>query len=148
MPASSMDRGKISWLVCKIVAAYVSNNAVPASDLPAFIDRMHDAIKGFSSGDATGLTAGSRPSATEIRTSVQEEGIVSFIDGKAYKTLKRHLTAHGLHPQSYRERYGLPADYPMVAPDYARRRSALARQIGLGQPGALADRAQEKRRAA
>jgi predicted transcriptional regulator len=61
---------------------------------------------------------------------------VSFIDGKTYKTLKRHLAAHGLDPHSYRERYGLPADYPMVAPSYAEKRSALAKSIGLGVPGA------------
>lgn len=68
------------------------------------------------------------------------DGLVSFLDGKTYKTLKRHLTSHGLEPRAYRERFGLPADYPMVAPNYAAQRSALAKQIGLGRPGALAER--------
>ncbi|MCJ2101238.1 MucR family transcriptional regulator, partial [Methylobacterium sp. E-046] len=72
--------------------------------------------------------------------SVRPDGIVSFIDGKTYKTLKRHLTSHGLDPKSYRDRYGLPSDYPMVAPSYAEQRSALAKAIGLGQPGAMAER--------
>ncbi|MBE7186618.1 MAG: MucR family transcriptional regulator, partial [Methylobacterium mesophilicum] len=69
-----------------------------------------------------------------IRRSVRPDGIVSFIDGKTYKTLKRHLSANGFDPRSYRERYGLPADYPMVAANYAAQRSALAKAIGLGQP--------------
>jgi predicted transcriptional regulator len=81
-----------------------------------------------------------RPSASEIRKSARPDGIVSFLDGKTYKTLKRHLTSHGLDPKAYRERYGLPADYPMVASAYAEQRSALAKAIGLGQPGAMAER--------
>ncbi|SFU97489.1 ROS/MUCR transcriptional regulator protein [Methylobacterium sp. UNCCL125] len=66
---------------------------------------------------------------------MRPDGLVSFVDGKTYKTLKRHLTAHGLHPQSYRERYGLPADYPMVAHNYAEQRSQIAKTIGLGRAG-------------
>ncbi|SFM89788.1 ROS/MUCR transcriptional regulator protein [Methylobacterium pseudosasicola] len=81
-----------------------------------------------------------KPTPAQVRRSVQQDGIVSFIDGQAYRTLKRHLTAKGLSPQSYRERYGLPADYPMVAPSYAERRSALAKAIGLGVPGNAAKR--------
>ena len=125
-----------------VVAAYVSNNPVPASELPALIARVHGAIAGLASGTSA-VAAGAeapvaidKPSAAQIRKSVQHDGIVSFIDGKTYKTLKRHLTANGLSPQSYRERYGLPTDYPMVAPSYAERRSALATAIGLGVPSA------------
>ncbi len=88
-----------------------------------------------------------RPTNAEIRKSIGRDGLVSFIDGKVYKTLKRHLSSHGLDPESYRERFGLPSDYPMVAPSYAARRSALAKEIGLGRPGALAAR-QAKRNAA
>ncbi|MGH1573052.1 MucR family transcriptional regulator [Methylobacterium sp. P31] len=137
-----------------IVAAYVSNNPVPASELPALIARVHGAISGLVSG---ALTAESGPAAqsdvekpgpAQIRKSVRHDGIVSFIDGKTYKTLKRHLTSHGLDPRSYRERYGLPADYPMVAPSYAEQRSALAKAIGLGQPGAMAERERKSRKAA
>ncbi|WP_342109842.1 MucR family transcriptional regulator [Methylobacterium sp. SI9] len=137
-----------------IVAAYVSNNPVPAAELPALIARVHGAIAGLVSGSLTqetGATAQAevdRPSPAQIRKSVRPDGIVSFIDGKTYKTLKRHLTSHGLDPRAYRDRYGLPGDYPMVAPAYAEQRSALAKAIGLGQPGAMAERERKGRRAA
>ncbi|MCJ2121866.1 MucR family transcriptional regulator [Methylobacterium sp. J-077] len=137
-----------------VVAAYVSNNPVPAAELPALIARVHGAIAGLAAGTGTAAAGADtsvsvdKPSSAQIRKSVQQDGIVSFIDGKTYKTLKRHLTANGLSPQSYRERYGLPADYPMVAPSYAEQRSALAKAIGLGQPGAMADRERKGRKAA
>jgi predicted transcriptional regulator len=137
-----------------IVAAYVSNNPVPVAELPALITRVHGAIAGLVSGTLTadtGATAQAdveKPSAAQIRKSVRPDGIVSFIDGKTYKTLKRHLTSRGLDPRSYRDRYGLPADYPMVAPSYAEQRSALAKAIGLGQPGAMATRERKGRRTA
>lgn len=129
-------------LTTTLVVAYVANNSVPAAELPALISRVHGAVTDLAAGsrspDAAAVerAAVDKPGAAQVRKSVRHEGIVSFIDGKVYKTLKRHLSAHGLHPQSYRERYGLPADYPMVAPGYAERRSALAREIGLGLPGA------------
>jgi predicted transcriptional regulator len=126
-------------LAAEIVAAYVSSNPIPAHELPALIGKVHDAIVRLGSG-AAGSEASEapveRPTSAQIRRSVRDDGIVSFIDGKPYKTLKRHLTAHGLDPRSYRERYGLPEDYPMVAPSYAEKRSALARSMGLGVPGA------------
>ena len=134
-----------------IVAAYVSNNPVPAAELPALIARVHGAIAGLASGSLTQETGAAapaeidRPSPAQIRKSVRPDGIVSFIDGKTYKTLKRHLTSHGLDPRAYRDRYGLPADYPMVAPAYAEQRSALAKAIGLGQPGAMAERERKGR---
>jgi len=137
-----------------IVAAYVSNNPVPAAELPALIARVHGAIAGLVAGTLTAETGTAapteidRPSAAQIRKSVRPDGIVSFIDGKTYKTLKRHLTSHGLDPRAYRDRYGLPADYPMVAPAYAEQRSALAKAIGLGQPGAMAERERKGRQAA
>ncbi|WP_342112290.1 MucR family transcriptional regulator [Methylobacterium sp. SI9] len=89
-----------------------------------------------------------KPSTDQIRKSVRPDGLVSFIDGKAYKTLKRHLTSHGLDPRAYRDRYGLPGDYPMVAPAYAKQRSALAKAIGLGRPGGMAQKAPKKGRKA
>jgi predicted transcriptional regulator len=131
-------------LASAIVAAYVSNNAVRTTDLPEVIASVHAAITGLSSGGIPAVAAPKvaveRPSAPQIRKSIHPDGLVSFIDGKTYKTLKRHLTSHGLDPRTYRERYGLPADYPMVAPNYAAQRSALAKAIGLGRPGALAER--------
>jgi predicted transcriptional regulator len=137
-----------------VVAAYVSNNPVPATELPALIARVHGAIASLVSGAST-VSAGTdasvavdKPSSAQIRKSVHQDGIVSFIDGRSYKTLKRHLTAYGLSPQSYCERYGLPADYPMVARSYAERRSVLAKAIGLGRPGAMAKITPKARRKA
>jgi predicted transcriptional regulator len=134
----------LTSLTAALVAAYVSNNPVPAAELPALIARVHGAISGLVSGTLTAetsFTGGApaqaevdRPSTAQIRKSVRPDGIVSFLDGKTYKTLKRHLTSHGLDPKAYRERYGLPADYPMVAPAYAEQRSALAKAIGLRLP--------------
>lgn len=144
----------LTELATGIIAAYVSNNPLPAAELPVLIARVHDTIAGLASGTLmaeTGVAAQpeiDRPSAAQIRNSVRPDGIVSFIDGKTYKTLKRHLTKHGLDPRSYRDCYGLPADYPMVAAEYAERRSALAKTIGLGQPGAMAERAVNARRVA
>ncbi|SFM72440.1 MucR family transcriptional regulator [Methylobacterium pseudosasicola] len=141
-------------LAAAITAAYVANNPVPVSDLPALIARVHIAVAGLASGGsmfpegAHGAADIDRPSSVEVLRSIRPDGIVSFIDGKAYKTLKRHLTSHGLDPRSYRERFALPADYPMVAPEYAERRSMLAKAIGLGQPGAMAERDRKDRRAA
>ena len=135
-----------------IVAAYVSNNSVPASELPNLIRSVHNAVAGLASGEVSSSAASTEPAAkrtpAEIRKSIRNDGLASFIDGKTYKTLKRHLTAQGLDPRSYRERFGLPADYPMVAPSYAAQRSALAQAIGLGRPGALAEAEAKGRREA
>lgn len=135
-----------------VISAYVANNPLPQSELPGLISSVHAALKRLTETDMA--ESGSkdservhRPSNAEIRKSIGRDGLVSFIDGKIYKTLKRHLSSHGLDPESYRERFGLPSDYPMVAPSYAARRSALAKEIGLGRPGALAAR-QAKRSAA
>ncbi len=144
----------LAVITAELVAAYVSNNPVPVAELPALITRVHGAIAGLVSGTLTADAGAAvqadveKPSAAQIRKSVRPDGIVSFIDGKTYKTLKRHLTSHGLDPRSYRDRYGLPADYPMVAPSYAEQRSALAKAIGLGQPGAMAERERKGRKAA
>ena len=148
-----MSHNSSTELTGEVVAAYVSNNPVPAAELPVLIARVHDAITSLVSGapmaknDGTAAQAKvDRPSEVRIRNSVRPDGIVSFIDGKSYKTIKRHLTANGHDPQSYRERYGLPANYPMVASSYAEKRSALAKAIGLGSPGALAKTALKSRR--
>ncbi len=121
----------------EIVAAYVSHNHVAVGDLPALIASVHASLGGFGTNDPVGKPEEEtgRPTAAQIRKSVRHDGIVSFIDGKAYKTLKRHLTSHGLNPDSYRERYGLPADYPMVASSYSEKRSSLAKSLGLGRGG-------------
>lgn len=134
-----------------IVSAYVSNNSVPAAELGGLIAGVHAALLRLSGAAPAAAEAEApveKPSPAQIRKSVTDEGLISFIDGKTYKTLKRHLTTHGLDPRAYRQRYGLPDDYPMVAPAYAAQRSALAKQIGLGRPGALAEREAGGRRKA
>jgi len=133
-------RSNITELAVEIVTAYVSNNSVPASELPALIVGVHGAIAATAGGApaVAEAPAAEKPSPAQIRKSVSEDGIISFIDGKSYKTLKRHLTTNGLDPRSYRERFGLPLDYPMVAANYAAQRSALAKQIGLGRLGGMA----------
>jgi predicted transcriptional regulator len=138
-----MSRYSSAELTSDIVAAYVSNNSVPIAELPALIARVHDAFAGLASGTNTfagtnAPLAVDKPNSAQILKSVKQDGIVSFVDGKTYKTLKRHLTANGFGPQSYRECYGLPGDYPMVAHSYAMRRSVLAKAIGLGRVGAMA----------
>lgn len=117
-------------LTAKIVAAHVSNNTVPLSDLPGLIQQVHQALSGVGSSAAAAV----RPQpAVPVKKSVLPDYIVCLEDGKKLKMLKRHLkTAYNLTPEQYRERWGLPADYPMVAPNYAKQRSQLARDLGLG----------------
>ena len=136
-PESALERVK---LAAEIVAAYVSNNPVPPTALPELMAGVHAALNNLG-GPRTVEAAQpvEQPTPAQIRKSVQQDGITSFIDGRSYKTLKRHLTAHGLTPEQYRERYGLPEDYPMTAPGYAAQRSALAKAIGLGVPGGRVD---------
>lgn len=122
-------------LAAEIVMAYVANNVLPAASLPGLIGSVHAALAGLGSTAVPGAAEqdGERPTAAAIKKSITHDALISFIDGKPYKSLKRHLTTNGLDPYSYRERYGLPSDYPMTAPSYSERRSELARSLGLGQ---------------
>lgn len=116
-----------------IVSAYVSNNATASSELPALIGQVHAALMKVASGQPEKRADPSRP-AVPIRKSMTAEYLVCLEDGKKFKSLKRHLrTQYGMSPEQYREKWGLPADYPMVAPNYAVARSQLARKMGLGQ---------------
>ncbi len=142
MPEKNPENSlRLVTLVGEIVAAYVSNNSVPPTALPELMASVHAALAALDGQPpaAAAEPAVERPTPAQIRKSVQEDGIVSFIDGRSYKTMKRHLTAHGLTPERYRARYGLPDDYPMTAPGYAAQRSALAKAIGLGVPGGRVD---------
>ncbi|AWN41274.1 MucR family transcriptional regulator [Methylobacterium durans] len=126
-------------LAAEIVSAFVANNPIPMSELPAVIASVHAALCGL--GSAASQTAAEeveKATPSQVRKSITPDALISFIDGKPYKTLKRHLSTHGLDPYSYRQRYGLPGDYPMVAASYAAQRSELAKSIGLGRPGAQA----------
>lgn len=143
-PVGDSSTHQLALYASDVISAYVAHNPIPAAELPALISSVHAVLQRLAGAvaaePADKAPAVQRPSAAEIRRSIGKDGLVSFIDGKVYKTLKRHLTSHGLDPIAYRERYGLPDDYPMVAPSYAERRSALAKEIGLGRPGALAAR--------
>ena len=120
-------------LTADVVAAYVSNNPVPIGELPNLIADVHAAL-GRVGGGAEQPVAEKQKPAVNPKRSVHDDYIVCLEDGKKFKSLKRHLSAHyDMTPEQYRERWGLPADYPMVAPNYAAARSALARKIGLGQ---------------
>ncbi|MCJ2094397.1 MucR family transcriptional regulator [Methylobacterium sp. J-072] len=138
----------LAELTGEIVSAYVTKNSVPAVELPKLIESIHTALNALKPGGRVPASEVEKPSDAQIRKSIRPDGIVSFIDGKTYKTLKRHLTSRGLDPRGYREQYGLPADYPMVAPSYAEKRSALAKAIGLGRPNGQAERQLRKRKAA
>jgi len=120
-------------LTASIVSAYVSNNPVPAGDLPALISHVHSALLNVSEGRAMVAAEPSKP-AISVKRSVTDDYLVCLEDGKRFKSLKRHLrTRYNMSPEQYREKWGLPPDYPMVAPNYAQARSRLAKQMGLGQ---------------
>jgi predicted transcriptional regulator len=121
-------------LAAQIVAAYVGNNPVPAGDLPKLIADVHRALEQTATGNpAKDGQADARP-AINIKKSITPDYLICLEDGKKFKSLKRHLRTHfNLSPEQYREKWGLPADYPMVAPNYASARSSLAKNMGLGQ---------------
>ena len=124
--------GTFIELTAEIVSAYVSNNSVPAGDLSALINQVHSALSRVSSGQADAPSEPLKP-AVSVKRSITPDHIVCLEDGKKFKSLKRHLrTQYNMTPEQYREKWGLPADYPMVAPNYARQRSRLAKEIGLG----------------
>jgi predicted transcriptional regulator len=122
-------------LTADIVAAHVSNNSVAVSDVPTLIGNVHSALAGLSGSNSAPATP--LEPAVPIRLSVKKEYIVCLEDGKKLKMLKRHLMTHyGMTPDDYRAKWGLAADYPMVAPAYAEQRRVLAKAIGLGRaPG-------------
>ena len=119
-------------LTADLVSAYVSHNALPASDLPSLIDAVHAALSQVSSGKAEQPTEKPKPP-IPIRKSITPDHLISLEDGKPYRSLARHLAKRGLTPDAYRQKWGLPPTYPMVAPNYSKRRSELARALGLGQ---------------
>jgi predicted transcriptional regulator len=121
-------------LTADVVAAYVSNNPVPASDLPNLISEVHSALGRIGSVSAAPAVAEKPKPAVNPKKSVFDEHIVCLEDGKKFKSLKRHLMSHfGLTPEAYREKWGLDPNYPMVAPNYAAARSKLAKKMGLGR---------------
>jgi predicted transcriptional regulator len=116
-----------------IVAAYVSNNSVPTAELPTLISGVYSALTSLGRSGASEAPKVEKLTPAQIRKSVTPDALISFIDGKPYKTLKRHLNRHGMTIEEYRERFGLPRDYPSTAASYSEQRSALAKSAGLGQ---------------
>jgi len=119
-------------LAADIVSAYVSKNSVPSGELPALIASVHGALKNI--GQPAEMERAKAEPAVSIKKSITGDYLISLFDGKKYKSLKRHLrTSHDMSPEQYRSYWGLPVDYPMVAPNYAAARSELAKSMGLGQ---------------
>jgi predicted transcriptional regulator len=120
-------------LCADIVSAYVSNNSVPAADLPPLLNSVYAALTKTAQGQREEPKAELVP-AVSVRKSVTPDAIICLEDGKSFKSLKRHLrTTYDMTPEQYRAKWNLPADYPMVAPNYAKARSELAKTMGLGQ---------------
>ena len=123
-------------LAAEVVSAFVGHNSLPVSELPGLITSVHAALVKISGG--TGVAAAAEPEvltpAVPVRKSITPDYLICLDDGRKFKSLKRHLrTQYNMSPEQYREKWGLPPDYPMVAPAYAKARSALAKQMGLGQ---------------
>jgi predicted transcriptional regulator len=122
-------------LTADVVSAYVANNPVPANELPALIQQIHQTLASLgSAGSSPEPAAEKQKPAVPIKKSVTPDYIISLEDGRQFKSLKRYLqTSHNMTPDDYRAKWNLPSDYPMVAPNYAAQRSALAKSMGLGR---------------
>lgn len=125
----------LTEMTTDIVSAYLSQNRVDPAQVGPLILSVHAALTGVGQSAVEPEAAVEKPSAAQVRKSITEGGLISFLDGRIYQSLKRHLTTRGMTPQGYREQFGLPTTYPMVAPAYAAKRSALAKAMGLGQGG-------------
>lgn len=130
---NATDTLDVTAMVTEIVAAYVSNNTMDQETLPSFIQQVYQSLTRLSSKQAYFFSSRTEP-AVPIEDSIHPDYIVCLEDGLRLKMLKRHLkTAYGMTPEHYRERWNLPSNYPMVAPNYAKRRSTIAKGIGLGK---------------
>jgi predicted transcriptional regulator len=131
--ADNTGEGTYIELTAQIVSAYVGNNPMPSAEIATLIGQVHAALKRVSGGQAMPSAEPVKP-AVPVKRSLNADYIVCLEDGKKFKSLKRHLrTRYNMTPEQYREKWNLPADYPMVAPNYAVARSQLAKQMGLGQ---------------
>src|SRR5262245_37643051 len=128
------NAGDLLRMTAEVAAAYVGNNSLPAAQLPEVIRTIYSSISALDGGTPVG-TNGAKP-IVPVKKSIAPDYIICLEDGKKLKMLKRHLrTSYGMTPEEYRIKWGLPADYPMVAPNYAAQRSAFAKKIGLGRTG-------------
>lgn len=130
----SDSNANVVGLTADIVAAYVDANSVQAGDLPALIQSVYNALSGIDPAAAVAVEEPiTKATPAQIRKSVTPDGLVSFIDGRSYKMLKRHIRTNGMTVQDYKAKFGLPADYPLTAPNYSAARSQFAKSKGLGQ---------------
>ncbi len=127
------DQNTMIELTSEIVANYISNNQVSIEQLPELIRTVNQTLNRLGQPETTPEPEITKPTPGHIRKSIRPDGLVSFIDGKPYKTLKRHLSKHGLTVSDYKEKFGLPKDYPTTASDYSAKRSEMARSLGLGR---------------
>jgi predicted transcriptional regulator len=133
--SEELKPGNLIQMATTIVAAHVSKSSVPAADIPRLISDIYQALSGLAGGRLPAAAGRAEP-AVPLKKSVTPDHIICLECGRKQKMLKRHIrTAYGLSPEQYRERWELPADYPMVAANYSKKRSSLARQIGLGTGG-------------
>jgi predicted transcriptional regulator len=129
------EKSEVIVMTADIVSAYVGANTVSPADLPQLIQWVHGALTGVSEIEQDAKAAPSEP-AVAVKKSITPDYLICLEDGRKFKSLKRHLrTKYDMSPEDYRAKWGLAKDYPMVAPNYARARSALAKQMGLGQVG-------------
>ena len=139
------EKPEVIEMTADIVSAYVGNNSVSAAELPNLIRAIHTAISGISTGQPEAPAAPQTP-AVSVRKSITPDFLICLEDGRRFKSLKRHLrTKYDMSPEDYRAKWGLAKDYPMVAPNYAASRSALAKSMGLGQGGRQAPKAKPTR---
>jgi predicted transcriptional regulator len=134
-------------LTADIVSAYVSKNSLPTAALPGLIGQIHESLSGLSSSQKVEAPIALVP-AVPIKKSVTPDYIISLEDGRKFKSMKRYLGLRNMSPAEYREKWGLPRDYPMVAPNYAARRSELAKKLGLGRQPNAPNTVRQKRKAA
>ncbi|MDO6413556.1 MucR family transcriptional regulator [Sphingomonas sp. BIUV-7] len=142
----SEDQTATIELTGDIVTSYVAHNRVAARDVPALIAAVHEALAGLGMAAAPAEPESPKGVVSARKSLANPEHIISLIDGKPYRMLRRHLSNHGHTPESYRQAFGLPFDYPMTAPNYSEQRRALAHKIGLGRKPAPAPAPTEKRR--
>ena len=143
--AMSEESVDLRVLVAEVAAAYFSNSHVSPSDIPNVVAQIASSLAAVSTEPSVRdeapqqqASTPDRPTTAQIRKSITQDALISFEDGRPYKTLRRHLSTKGLSPEEYRQKWSLPADYPMVAPTYSAMRSEMAKSLGLGQKGAQA----------
>src|SRR3954462_10607802 len=130
MDSAPQNGSSLTDLTADITSAYLSKNTVRPEDIPTLINTIHSALSGMGSSVSAPVKA---EAPMPWKKAIKPDYIISFEDGKHYKSMKRHLTTRGITPEQYREKWGLPRDFPMVAPDYSARRSEMAKRLGLGQ---------------